>query len=585
MKHFFPLLRGGLRVALVLLLAQAAARAQQAPAWTQLATATAATSNSFSYVLANAADAAGNVYLAGNFFGSVQFGSTVLTSTSAATDGFVAKCSSTTGTFVWAVALGGTESDQVSALALSNGAVYVGGFFASPTATLGPLGLANAGATGTGDAFVARLADAGPTASFVWAQQAGGPGTDAVTGLAVSGSRVYCTGFFKSAAFTAGGTVLANAAPGTSDAFVARLNDTGAAAGFAWAQRYGGPEPDEARALALSGSDLYVVGDFASPTLALGATVLTNISSGSADVFGAKLTDGGAAATVAWAQRAGSTGADTGDALALQGPNLYVAGSYGGATATVGPVLLPNTDGTSSTGDVFVAKLLDAGTSASVSWARAGGGPGHDQPRAVAVRGPAVYVAGSYSGPNATFGPTTLANRGMGAFTDIFVAKLLDTGAGASYAWAQSAGGPGGESAVGLALTGNLVVTTGGASSQAAFGPLSTPASVNNAAFVATILDAALPAATATALSGPAFALAPNPARGTTTVQLPALPGAPTATLTLHDALGRTVRTTTVALPAAGLRHELSLAGLPAGVYAVQVQAAGATATRKLVVE
>ena len=45
------------------------------------------------------------------------------------------------------------------------------------------------------------------------------------------------------------------------------------------------------------------------------------------------------------------------------------------------------------------------------------------------------------------------------------------------------------------------------------------------------------------------------------------------------------MRSATVALPAAGLRHELSLAGLPAGIYALQVQAGAATATRRLVVE
>lgn len=81
------------------------------------------------------------------------------------------------------------------------------------------------------------------------------------------------------------------------------------------------------------------------------------------------------------------------------------------------------------------------------------------------------------------------------------------------------------------------------------------------------------------------FSLAPNPARTATTVQLPAQPGTLTATLTLRDALGRAVRTATVALPPAGLRHELDLTGLAPGLYAVQVRAGAAVATRRLVVE
>jgi hypothetical protein len=54
------------------------------------------------------------------------------------------------------------------------------------------------------------------------------------------------------------------------------------------------------------------------------------------------------------------------------------------------------------------------------------------------------------------------------------------------------------------------------------------------------------------------------------------------ATLTLLDAMGRTVRTQAAATNA---RTELDLAGLPAGLYAVRVQPGGSTATRRLVVE
>jgi len=79
------------------------------------------------------------------------------------------------------------------------------------------------------------------------------------------------------------------------------------------------------------------------------------------------------------------------------------------------------------------------------------------------------------------------------------------------------------------------------------------------------------------------LAVYPNPAHGRATIQLPALPGATTATLTVLDALGRTLRIQPAALNA---KAELDLAGLPAGLYAVRVQAGGSTtATRRLVVE
>lgn len=93
---------------------------------------------------------------------------------------------------------------------------------------------------------------------------------------------------------------------------------------------------------------------------------------------------------------------------------------------------------------------------------------------------------------------------------------------------------------------------------------------------------------TATAIGAAApwsFTLAPNPARTAATLDLPAVPGAGTAVLTLLDGLGRAVRTETVTVPAAGLRHELRLAGLAPGLYLLRATAGATAATRRLVVE
>ncbi|MDO7884242.1 DUF7619 domain-containing protein [Hymenobacter cheonanensis] len=83
----------------------------------------------------------------------------------------------------------------------------------------------------------------------------------------------------------------------------------------------------------------------------------------------------------------------------------------------------------------------------------------------------------------------------------------------------------------------------------------------------------------------PGLALWPNPAHAATMVHLPAVAGVTHATLVLRDALGRKVRTALVQLPAGGVVHELPLAGLPAGLYLLQVQAGTATAVRQLAVE
>jgi hypothetical protein len=79
-----------------------------------------------------------------------------------------------------------------------------------------------------------------------------------------------------------------------------------------------------------------------------------------------------------------------------------------------------------------------------------------------------------------------------------------------------------------------------------------------------------------------ALALWPNPAQQSVALRLGTVPASVTSA-TLHDALGRVVHAATFAPQQAELR--LSLAGLRAGVYLVQVRNATEHYTRRLVVE
>ena len=123
-------------------------------------------------------------------------------------------------------------------------------------------------------------------------------------------------------------------------------------------------------------------------------------------------------------------------------PDVYVGGSFTG-TADFDGITLTSAGGS----DAFVAKWSPA--SNRFTWAQRAGGSGDDETRALTVRGASVYAAGNFGGPTAAFGANTLANAGG---SDIFVAKLTDAGATASYAWAAQAGGPGDERARGVAL-------------------------------------------------------------------------------------------------------------------------------------
>ncbi|GAB3874338.1 hypothetical protein GCM10028824_27430 [Hymenobacter segetis] len=132
-----------------------------------------------------------SVYAGGLFVNSTTFGSATLTGTGAE-DGWVAKLNDNgpSGSVSWAVPLGGSGSDELYSLAVSGPNVYATGRF-SGTAWFGSLALTSAGSS---DVFVAKLTDAGASAAYTWVQPAGGPGDDFGSAVAVAGGSVYVTG-------------------------------------------------------------------------------------------------------------------------------------------------------------------------------------------------------------------------------------------------------------------------------------------------------------------------------------------------------------------------------------------------------
>ena len=153
---------------------------------------------------------------------------------------------------------------------------------------------------------------------------------------------------------------------------------------------------------------------------------VTLTSAGRSDVFLAKYDAGG---NVLWAQRAGGASGDGADAIAVDGAgNALVTGGFQG-TAEFGDITLTS----AGDADTFVAKY-DAG--GDVVWAkRAGGFAGDDTGLAVAVDGSGnALVTGEFR-VSAEFGDTTLTNAGG---DDAFVAKY---DAGGDVVWAKRAGG------------------------------------------------------------------------------------------------------------------------------------------------
>lgn len=563
----------------LLLLAGSRLAAAQAPVWQSaqtVAVATGVAAGNNSVVNATAVDAAGNVYLVGKFTNTVVLGNTTLTSLGS-NDVFVAKFNPVSNQFVWALRAGGSDSETATAVAVSGASVYVAGTFQGSTAGFGSTILTS---TGEGDVFVAKLTDAG---NVVWAQQAGGTGSDGASTIAVSGTSVYVAGSFDSLTANFGATTLTRVGNTTAiyiyDVFVAKLTDTGSMGSFVWAQRAGGADIDYATALAVSGNSVYLAGYFYSLTAGFGPIMLT--CAGLADIFVAKLTDMGSTSSFAWAQRAGGSQLEEASSLAVSGTSVYVAGNFDSAGLVFGSTTLVG----SFYSQAYVAKLTDAGSTSSFVWAQqtVEAANGNGSGTVLAVNGNSVYVAGSFNNSTASFGGITLTNVGS---PDIFVAKLIDSGSTSSFTWVQQASNRGNYSnhVNELAVSGNSVHVVGNLyNATTDFGPLSvtvpnflppTPGPSLCVGYLATLTD---PTLTATALPRAAPpALYPNPAHHTATLRLPV--GTAPAPLILCDAQGRAVRR----YPApATLETTLDLQNLPAGLYLLR----GAGPAQRLVVE
>lgn len=230
------------------------------------------------------------------------------------------------------------------------------------------------------------------------------------------------------------------------DAFVAKWSPT--TQQFVWAKRIGGSEFDEAQAVVVQGAAVYVAGSFNSLRAKFGTLVLANTDTAAAryrtgnqtrDAFIAKLTDTGTNATFTWVQRAGGLQDDSGEALAVSGPNVYLTGICSSPASQFGTYSLQDTSrpaNEESYRKQYVAKLTDAGRTSRFDWVmQTGGREEAGYARSVAVQDSSVYVAGSpYNDDDwEHYNPSTTEMP--------YLTKLIDAGTSARPVWTQHLAG------------------------------------------------------------------------------------------------------------------------------------------------
>jgi hypothetical protein len=218
------------------------------------------------------------------------------------------------------------------------------------------------------------------------------------------------------------GNLVVNYTAGQST-FIAKWNI--ATNTYVWAQHCGG----FVNTLAVSGNNIYIGGAlYGGPTVFGPYSTVYNDE----NAFVAKLTDNGSDSSFAWVQQFGGSSFAGVQALAVVGSSVYATGAFNTGTASFGTYTLSNASpGFNS--DVFVAKLSDNGPDATYGWALQAGGMSADTAAALVVTNNSVYVTGAFRSATASFGTTTLTLTNSSDNANIFVSRIAETAAGASF--------------------------------------------------------------------------------------------------------------------------------------------------------
>jgi hypothetical protein len=357
-----------------------------------------------------AVDTSGNVVVAGQYQGVVNFGTGSFTSyTNPASgptiDAFLAKYSSS-GSPVWSKSLGGNSSDAANGVATdSSGNVVVTGYQASSTVDYGAGLLPNRGVT---DIFLAKYS---PTGGYLWAKTIGGTGADSGAATAVdSAGNVFATGNIDgTSGVDFGGGALFSA--GAKDVFLVKYSPVG---GHVWSKRFGGTGYDFGAAVAVDSAGNVVVAGTFDGTIDLGGGQLT--TAGDRDIFVAKFSSTG---QHIWSKRFGGSSADFVRGIAVSSAgDVLLTGHFLATINFGGPSL-------TSAGfeDIFLAKL--SGSNGGHVWSqRFGSNSGPDFGYGVAVDGNGNVAMTGYFAGTVNFGGGGIAAQ----MYDIFVAKYTSAG-------------------------------------------------------------------------------------------------------------------------------------------------------------
>ncbi len=389
------------------------------------------------YGSAIAEDAVGNIYITGEFTGTVNFGNSVTLTSQGNVDFYVVKFDHD-GKALWGRSGGGILTDRGYGVAIDDAGnvIVTGHYYGSST-----FESKTVVSSGNLDAFTAKYDSAG---NLIWLKEGKGTSQVSTRGIAVDkDDNYYIVGYFgTSGKLTVEFDTLTLTSNGQRDIFLVKYDSAGA---VKWGVNAGSAvSGEEAKDVTVDDAgNIYMTGMFVD-TAYFGSNIV--IGDGGSDIFIAKYNPDG---KLVWVKSAGSHGDDIGYGITADNAgHIYLSGRFD-STATFGT----NDYTTHGDYDAFIAKLDTAG---NFIWVDNFGGTGADVCGAVKTDA-AGYCIGYGSFNDAIdIGSTNFVSSGL---DDIFFVKLDPDG---SVIWAKAAGGSDKDAANSLVIESNgNVVSTG----------------------------------------------------------------------------------------------------------------------------
>lgn len=338
----------------------------------------------------------GFLFIIGNFNSSTLTidGITINNSGTGTQDIYFAKLD-TLGNLIWLRDIGGTSDELAYGITSDGNYIYLFGSIYSPSVSFGTNILYGGGS------FIAKYT---PFGGCVWAKTVGTIGGfyNGLRDVEPDGNgNIYATGSFGNTSITFDTITLYNSGMSYSnDMYIVKYDASG---NVLWAKSYYyGFGDDESGSKIVHGSNgnFYVLGYF-DAEINLGSIVLQNPSfTGSPSMFIAKFDSMG---NPIWAHSNHSQGRD----LAKDSnENIYLIGGLSDTTLTFGSFTLT----TWTSGISYLAKYDSSGTILNAEGIGGGGGNNATAYTISLDNNDNIFISGTFSSPNLTFGNTTLTN-------------------------------------------------------------------------------------------------------------------------------------------------------------------------------